>query len=357
MVLVQELAIGEMDGEEPYVFGSIAALDVDARGRTYVIDRQASEVRVFSEAGEHELTMGGPGEGPGEFRGPDHIRLTGDGRVLIRDGRWRFSIFSTEGAYLESWPILSGFGSNLPFFLTKDGSVVNRSVRDGLVVYGPDGVAKDTLPYPTEGFDPNYLEVRNEHTRALYPRPFSPSASWTMTWDGRMLFGITSNYSIDRREADGSVFRIERAVEPVPVDPEEGASARERVTNTIRSANDPDWSWYGPDVPSEKPPWTSLLAGNDGTIWVFRSTVATEVENPYYDPETPDGGPPTLWQSPQVADVFDGEGRYLGPVKLPQDLGRYPPPLVSAEEVWAPAIHELGHPQVVRYRVAPAGAP
>ena len=210
------------------------------------------------------------------------------------------------------------------------------------------------MDFPTVGFDPNYLEVQNSNSHAYYPRPFSPAEQWTLTRNGEVLFGISDSYRVERWEPDGRVFRIERRVEPVPVDPDERARAKENITEAVRNTNS-SWNWYGPDVPSVKPPWKGALAGIDESIWVIRSTEAREVENPQWDPQAPDGGNPTRWVSPQVADVFDAEGRYLGPVKLPDDFSYRPPPLLSVGTVWAAAFHEMGHPQVVRYGVVGGG--
>lgn len=350
MVLVPELAIGEMDGEDPYVFGSVASLDVDSEGRIYALDRQAQEVRVFSPQGEFLFTMGGPGEGPGEFLQPNHIQIADGGDLLVRDGRWRFSRFSKDGDLIDTWPILSGYGTSRPFFLQPDGSVLNPSVPRGLVRYERDGTPVDTLDLPSADFDPNYLEVTNSNSHAYYSRPFSPSAQWTMTRGGEVLFGITGAYRIERWEPGGGAFRIERMVDPVPVDPAERSRAKETTTESLRGTN-PSWNWYGPDVPTVKPPWINLLAGTDGSIWVIRSMEAREVDNPQWDARAPDEGHPTRWVSPQVADVFDAEGRYMGPINLPDDFSFYPPPLVSIDRVWAQAFHEMGYPQVVRYGV------
>lgn len=353
MVLVPEVTIGVMDGEKPYVFGAVAALDVDSAGRLFVLDRLEPEVRVFSAEGEHLFSFGQEGEGPGEFLVPNHLRVLPGGDVLIRDRRRRFSRFSPTGELRWDWPILSGYSSNRPFYVMPGGRVLNPNSRGALAAYSPEGEKVDSIPPPTRGFEYDYLEVRSESTRALYERPFAPQENWTMTRDGRVIFGNTGTYAVERWEHDGSVLRIERDVLPVPVNPEEAARVREGIEDMIRQSNDPDWTWHGPGVPSEKPPWRWVMEGFDGSIWVLRSTVAEEVPNPYWDPGQSEPGEETTWMSPMVADVFDQDGRYLGPVKLPDRFQLRPPPHLTRERIWMPTFHELGHPQVVRFSLVP----
>ena len=50
------VTIGEVQGEDPYVFGRVSGVVVDAAGRIHVADSQAREIRVFSEAGDCRLT-------------------------------------------------------------------------------------------------------------------------------------------------------------------------------------------------------------------------------------------------------------------------------------------------------------
>jgi hypothetical protein len=355
LAVVPELAIGELEhADEAYLFGSIRGLDVDAAGRIYVVDGQTREVRVFSPAGAHLRTMGRAGGGPGEFRGPDHVRALRDGSVVVRDqAGGGFTVFAADGSYDTSWRWQSGFSTSATFFLDADDRVINPTLRDRLVRYDARGAPLDTIPVPTRGYQPPRLEVVMEGGgRATYSIAFMPSESWTITRDGRVLFGRTDQYAIERHDPDGRVLRVERSVEPVRVEPGEAAQARTGTTRAIRGANDPAWRWQGPDVPSTKPHFRFVVGGIDGTIWVFRSMPGTEQPNPAWDPERPDRGFPTRWYTPVVADVFDADGRFLGPVRLPDGVGLLPPPVLSADRIWAVMPHELGHVQVVRFSVA-----
>jgi hypothetical protein len=63
-VVREELAIGEVEGDPDYLFGSIAGVCVSSRGDVLVVDRQAATVRVFDPDGVLVGTLGGPGSGP-----------------------------------------------------------------------------------------------------------------------------------------------------------------------------------------------------------------------------------------------------------------------------------------------------
>jgi len=51
IVLEPNMSIGSEDGEDPYLFGTIKGVDADSEGNIYILDSQASELRVFSTKG------------------------------------------------------------------------------------------------------------------------------------------------------------------------------------------------------------------------------------------------------------------------------------------------------------------
>lgn len=62
-----DLQIGVRDGEAAYSFSGVAEVGVADDGTIVVSDRVAREVRIFDPDGVWVRTLGGPGEGPGEF--------------------------------------------------------------------------------------------------------------------------------------------------------------------------------------------------------------------------------------------------------------------------------------------------
>lgn len=370
MTLVPELVIGELDGADPYVFGNVTAVDRDAEGRIWVADRQAGEVRVFGPDGEFLQVVGRQGDGPGEYQGPDHLRVTSNGEVVVRDQRGaRFVIFSTEGEYLRSWRLSGTFFTSQPFLLDDAGRIWNPDLRMGAdfddenrqVLVRVDvatGEPLDTVPQPQSPSEPAYVELRIEQgDNRMVSRsnvPFHPTGTATLTPSGGTLVGMGSRYALHRTRPDGSVLAIERPVEAVPVLPAERAAARERVERGFRQ-QDASWQWNGPEIPETKPPFQWAGVGRDGSIWVQRHTRGREVDNPDFDPE----GPPaqqqrTMWKEDPVMDVFDAEGRYLGPVRMPDGFSPFAGGVLSTDEVLIRVPDpELGYHRVVRYRLEP----
>lgn len=79
--LVPEVAIGELDGPEEYLFGSIRSIAVADDGTIYILDSQGQHVRVFDSLGVYVETLGRRGEGPGEFSEAEAIAVLPDGRI------------------------------------------------------------------------------------------------------------------------------------------------------------------------------------------------------------------------------------------------------------------------------------
>lgn len=150
--LVPETSIGELEGPDEYLFGSVRAIAVDDDHNVYVLDGQARHVRVFDSAGTYVNTFGGSGEGPGEFRVPIGIAVSG-GRVMVRDpANARVQLFHLETLEAEEWRYgPSDIYMNTPLYTDDLGRIYvdvssNEEIR--FIVMGPDGTHLDTIPVP-----------------------------------------------------------------------------------------------------------------------------------------------------------------------------------------------------------------
>lgn len=364
-VLVPEVSIGALDGPEELLLGSVRSLAVGQDGEIYVMDAQVPALRVYAADGAYLRTLGGEGEGPGEYKRPDGgLAVLSDGRIVLRDpSNARFNVYSAEGESLDTWIVRGNFNTSRRLYRDRHDNLwtlvlvdPEASVFDwvkGLARYGPDGVVGDTLVEPDYEYEAPTISGRREGSSSVRSVPFSPTESWTMSPLGYLVGGVSTDYSFtlyrSPDEGQGPPLRIERRAEPVPVHPDEGRQARERATQAMRSQY-PGWKWNGPDVPDHKPPFEDLHVGLDGRIWVEVAQPGFEVENPDHDPRE-EGSFPTEWKEPVAFDVFEPDGRYLGRVRAPSDFRTSPDPIFGTDRVWAVTRDDLDVQRVVRFRI------
>jgi hypothetical protein len=98
------LRIGKGLEEEPYLFGSIGGAARLGDGSIVVLDRLSSELHRFDAQGQHVVSFGGKGEGPGEFRSAMWLQRLGD-TLVVFDRGGRVSRFDPNGRLLAEIPV------------------------------------------------------------------------------------------------------------------------------------------------------------------------------------------------------------------------------------------------------------
>lgn len=362
--LVEELRIGRVEGPPEETFGQVAGLGVGSNGTMYVLDRQVPALRVYGPDGVYLRTLGSEGSGPGEYERPDGgIALLPDGRILLRDpANGRINVYRGDGSFLESWRIRGGWFTSRPMYVDTAGHAYHmmfEMAEEGtdywLLRFTADGERADSIHVDRWQGEGAVLEARFEREggRSISRSdvPFSAGGSWTFSPHGYLVGGVSSAYEVELMRREGSVLRLGRTAEPVPVLPEEKANRRERTTAFMRNT-DPNWRWNGPAIPDTKPAYRSLAVDVDGRIWVRRHVRGEPIPAAEIDePDDPDAPPPLRWREPVVYDVFEPDGRYLGPVRTPEGYQTNPQPVIRGDHVWAVAEDELGVDYVVRYRI------
>lgn len=94
------VVIGRMEGDERYLFGSVAGATVLRDGRIAVLDGQGALIRVYSAEGEHIEDWGGQGEGPGEFTYPRKMFPYRGDSILVSEFVARsFTVLDDRGRF------------------------------------------------------------------------------------------------------------------------------------------------------------------------------------------------------------------------------------------------------------------
>ena len=353
------LAIGGLDAPPAEQFGQVTGIEVGPDGALYVLDQQASELRVFSTDGEHLGTIGEPGQGPGQLgralAGPFAV----GGDILVPDlQNQRVSRYSTEGESLGSFRL--DFTAGVP--IRWDGPLDGRLLAQRRVVTMPgdepevpggdpvvavdlDGAVADTLLVLPRG---QSLDMSRDGPSLRF---FAPEPIWDAGPDGRLVSGMNASFRIEVRSPEG---RLERIVtlprQRRPVTERDRDVMLDAMRELSLSQGAPpqavDMMLSRATFAESYPLFASLLVGPDGTLWAQQLRTGDELaggaEGTF---DAQDLGSP-VW------DVFDAEGRYLGEVTFP---GRFQPLRVDGDRIWGVARDELDVQSVKGFEVVRPG--
>jgi len=308
--LPELLRIGGSEGDSPDVFGQIGALELGPEGMVYVLDGQASEIRVFAADGTHLRTFGRSGQGPGELSRPAGMATDDDGLIWVLNwGNARYSAFDpntgqlvTERRRLPSYVEIPWRGR-----FDRSGHLLDVGLgRAGEVVamrLDPAFVPRDTFQLPVVD-DRQQVNFIRDGVRVMPALdPFTAMPSWSSHPDGGIVVGEGNMYRLHRISVDGdTTMTIELDRTKTPVSRAERDSALADFQQLLQRAGGatPDRQ---PRVASHKPAHGPLFVDDQSRIWVRRTSTDTAA----------------TW------DIFDASGRLSGAVTIPLQPGFLPP--------------------------------
>ncbi len=352
-----ELDIGSAEGPAETQFGQIApaaGIDVAENGDIYVLDMQASIVRVFDANGTYLREMGGQGSGPGELSQAlgGVLLLPGD-TVLVPDVlQQRLTRYTPTGNPVASVPLPLTEGIPIRWEKTADHRIIQQQRRmqlpgmdsvtqaDYLIERGADGTIRDTImQLPTGG-------TINFSGEGPMIRLFSPEPVWAIGTDSKVYYAINDGYSILVHSRDGVLERIiRRPFERRAVTESDQQQIRDAMTDMMRDQGVP------PQAVAQMgqmlqfadyyPAFATIIGGPQGSIWVQQIRSAEEMAAGGGEFDIQDTGSNRF-------DVFDSQGRYLGVIELPQ---RFQPMRVVGSYVYGIWRDELDVQHVRRLRI------
>lgn len=317
------LRLGSLAGSAGDVFGRVEDVLVLRSGGLAVLDGLAAEVRFFDSRGSFEGSVGGKGDGPGEFQSPvTLVELPGDTLAVFDPLPRRITRFGPDRGF-ASVTTLDDPGAFISAarFLT-DGTVVSQShrtstsdrppptepsvVRDTVVLtlFDATGRVVDTLDVVASGEDivsiqisPGAVSVRKRQPSFARTNHFVPASEglWSSTND---------RFELRLRDLQGG--RLSRIVRVLGL---ERAASREvaeagyrQALAAAESAEERNWltSWFEVSpIPELQPAYDLLEVDGAGRLWAREWTPAA------------DGG---VWW------VFASDGTPLGWTEVPSAM-------------------------------------
>jgi hypothetical protein len=329
VALEERAVIGALEGPDEYIFGWISDVALGPDHTVYVADIQVPVVRRYSPEGDYLGDVGKRGQGPGEYLQVTGLETLPDGRLAVWDPmNRRVSLFHPDGSFAESFRVEAGFRGPDPFevdvegrLYVKDAEWVGepRRPRPFWLRFAADGELLDTVPIPPENGSPSYVLITSQGPR----RPFPTRTVSALTPEGSMAWGRTDEYAIYMPRAAGSVLRIERPYEPVPVKRAERRQWEHFTEQFATRSEGEGRPFERPSIPDTKPPFRDFLVDAEGRIWVSVYTEGYEAELSEEYLAEREGRAIRRWREMPEWEVLSPEGRFLGRVSLPASSQPY----------------------------------
>ncbi len=326
--------------------GDIIAVAADSRDNIYILDGLTQQIDVFDAGGGFLRTLGGQGQGAGEFRealGP--AIAPGDTLWVADQGAPRYSIFGPDGTLIgtrvrkATWGMITDRCTIAP-----DGSYMEWGVRYpnrersddpsdvDLVHYypvrvSPDAERLDTLPHLE--FVLQLADLPSVGLRR--PAQFGPRLKRALGCRDDVWFASSGEYRVYRRSLAGDtavVFTL-GGVRPAPVD----EADRDELRATFERYGAPALLRdYLQALPENKPVIVGLFVDGAGHVFVAPETSRVDAGT--------------------VIDVFREDGVFLGRVAVPEGVR------IDASKAYARGDYllfagedEVGTPYVTRLRI------
>ena len=331
------LSIGAIDGPAEVLFGRIASVAVGGAGSLIVADGQMGEIRIFDASGVHLQTIGGPGEGPGEFRGLAGAWPTAEGAVVAVDQRLdRITRFGPDGELLATAtfqgpgerPVIRPIRVAGPDLFLSRVESLNLPSLDGafsveealesisdpsgnrseyLVRHDLEGTLIDTVTaVPGQATQTSAQGSGTNLSIQILRLPFSSAAAATASPEGRMAVTTGRSYEYSTYNPTGALERIVRLTAEPPLRTDAHLEAWIRGSTGGREPMDDTQveaalrRYREMPLPDRLPAWNSLVIADGGEIWARRFAIR---------------GAETV-----VRDVFAADGRLIGQVVAPASL-------------------------------------
>ena len=249
-VTEEVFTVGSVVGDTWDTFGSVRSVHFDAQSNLHIFDSQLDHILVVGSDGSLVRTVGGRGEGPGEFGNVTTAIVARDGSYTVM-GFTQIDLLDPGGDFVRRVTMdMATTGIARADMALPDGRLVALDIL-GLGDFDDRHYEEQGRPvhlFPLDGTEPELLytawELPEENDdeselsgdfesgmrmRVAAGRAFEPRLDIDLLTDGRLALIDSIGYRVKLIDLDGSVVgTIERPIAPLPVDDAIREAERER---------------------------------------------------------------------------------------------------------------------------------
>lgn len=341
---VPVLTIDDTSMPEDTYFESVIDIACDSDGNVYACDYRANNIKIFDSSGKYIKTIGGKGQGPGEFNMPFKIVVTND-RLIVWDMRnRRLCALSLDGEFLKSIPISIGDSpqkigtlpsGDIVIAVEKIHFRVPDKPQDYFIeIYSPDLERKKTV-YTQQIWRNKY--TRKGRALANIIQPFSPLIYWDVSPTGKIVVGYPKNYEIEIYESDkGKISSFIHTYKPIKItdkDKKKFFASLGMMSVGVTKQGADDFIIKNTEFPKYKPAFMQIKVDSEGNILVMSHRKNPDEENKFFD-------------------AFDSQGNFLGNVQI-IGKGTFPYNAVIRNGIfWKREVDKEGFSKIIKYRIS-----
>ena len=247
-VTEEVFTVGSVVGDTWDTFGRVSSVHFDAQANLHIFDSQLDHILVVGPDGSLIRTVGGRGEGPGEFDNVNTAIVGRDGSYTVM-GFFQIDLLEPDGEFVRRItldPITTGLV--MADLALPDGRLVGHVRRSGgddeqsgegsvpIHIFPLDDTEPELLyaawELPEEDAEESAVSGTLETGMRMYRaagRAFEPRLDFDVLTDGRLALIDSIGYRVKLIGLDGSVTgTVERPIAPLPVDDAIMEAERER---------------------------------------------------------------------------------------------------------------------------------
>lgn len=310
--LEEELSIGGSGSNKQFRYPHFWFLEVDDKGRIYVLDTDEHLVKIFDCSGEFITKIGDGTQDKVGLESPRYIELTPNNEiVIVNDGDHSLKYLSLEGELIKSLSTIK-FPSVMRVQIDSQDNiyamVFNRDPENPLI-----NLVK---------LDPNLNIATNIascpfHSPKKAFNPFLPVFCWRIDRGNNIFYGYPDEYELKVFNSRGKLQkRIIKDYDPVEITEEE-----------IDEVTGHSAPWVKLNIPVYHSAYFGFTLDEKDRIWI-------------HTPEKTDDGKHSFY------DVFDSEGKYIAKIPL-----KARPRVWKNNKLYAIEEDEEGYQILKRYNV------